>query len=79
MHPEEIKAAIRMKGTTPAAIADEMKVSRTSLSQVIHNKGTSQRIRTKIADIIGLPEKAIWPPEPSLRRANKSKTARTRA
>lgn len=79
MHPEQIKAAIRMKGTTPAAIADELKVSRTTVSQVIHNKGTSKRVRTKIASIIGLPSATIWPPEPSLRRTSKKQQAGARA
>lgn len=70
MHPEEIKAAIRMKGTTPAALADELELSRSTVSQVIHGRGVSSRIANRISEIIGLPVAQIWPQvkPPSLQR-----------
>lgn len=61
MHPEEIKAAIRMKGTTPSAIADELDLSRTTVSQVIHGRGVSARVANRISEVIGLPVAHIWP------------------
>ena len=61
MHPEEIKAAIRMKGTTPTALADELKVSRSMVSHVINGKAKSARIATRIVQVIGLPADKIWP------------------
>jgi gp16 family phage-associated protein len=61
MHPEQIKAEIRMKGTTPSAIADELGVSRTTVSQVISGKGVSHRISAHIAAVIGLPVSTLWP------------------
>ena len=38
MHPEQIKAAMRMKGVTPTALADEMRVSNATMSQVISGR-----------------------------------------
>ena len=38
MHPEQIKAAMRMKGVTPTALADEMGVSNATMSQVISGR-----------------------------------------
>ena len=70
MHPEEIKAAMRMKGITPTALADELGVANSSVSQVISGRATSARIAGRIAQIIGKPQSAIWPPKdkPVLRR-----------
>jgi len=79
MHPEQIKAAIRMNGTTPARLADELQVTRTTISQVIHGKSVSARIQGRIAEVIGQPVAVIWPPQPSLnRRAGGSGRARQR-
>lgn len=61
MHPEQIKAEIRMKGTTPSAIADQMQRSRMAVSNVIHSRMTSRRIATHIAKVIGKDLNAIWP------------------
>lgn len=71
MHPEEIKAALRMKGVTPAALADELGVAPSTMSQVISGRSTSARIMGRIAEVLGKPIRAIWPPSsrPSLRRA----------
>lgn len=70
MHPEEIKAAMRMKGVTPTALADELGVANSSVSQVISGRATSARISSRIAAVIGKPIEAIWPPstKPVLRR-----------
>jgi len=70
MHPEQIKAHLRMKGTTPTALADELGVARSSMSLVISGKTVSQRIRTGIAEVIGIPVDVLWPPsKPVLRRS----------
>lgn len=72
MHPELIKAEIRMRGTTPAAIADELGVSRAAVAQVIENKMKSPRIRACLARLLGKSEGELWPPvvstTPGLRR-----------
>lgn len=66
MHPEEIKAAMRMRGVTPTALADELGVANSSVSQVISGRATSARIANRIAQVIGKPLDVIWPPKPKL-------------
>lgn len=71
MHPEQIKALIRMQGTTPAAIADELQVSRSMVSLVVNGTAKSARIAEKIAAITGVAVIELWPPtpaKPTLRR-----------
>lgn len=72
MHPELIKAHIRMCGTTPAAIADELGVTRTSVAHVIVRKNKSKRIRAHLVKLLGQPEAVLWPEPltdaPGLRR-----------
>lgn len=72
MHPELIKAHIRMKGTTPTAVADDLQVTSTAVTNVITGKSKSARIRAHIANLIGKKEGDIWPegakPYPGLRR-----------
>lgn len=70
MHPEQIKAAIRMKGTTPAALADELGLSRSTVSHVISGRGMSARVRNCIATTTGLSVEKLWPAKAktSLRR-----------
>lgn len=72
MHPEEIKAAMRMKGVTPAVLAERLRISRSTMSQVIAGRSVSARIRGEISKVIGAPVASIWPPstKPKLRRPN---------
>lgn len=62
MHPELIKAAIRMAGTTPAALADEMGLTRPSVGCVINGKQRSARVMAKVAETIGKPVDVVFPP-----------------
>ena len=68
MHPEEIKAAMRIAGTTPAMLCDELQVAASSVSQTISGHIKSKRIQTRIAEIIGKPIDFIWPNQLVLRR-----------
>ena len=70
MHPEQIKAAMRMKGVTPTALADEMGVANSTVSQVISGRSESARIKARIAQITGISVGTLWPPsgKPVLRR-----------
>jgi lambda repressor-like predicted transcriptional regulator len=61
MHPEQIKAEIRMKGLTSSAIADELHRSRMAVSNVIHGRVTSRAIASRIAKAIGMDINQIWP------------------
>lgn len=79
MHPEEIKAALRMKGVTLAALADQLGISRSTVCLIVGGKGTSARVQNAVAKLVGKPVAAIWPPKPAtgLRRskANKAEQA----
>lgn len=71
MHPEQIKAELRMKGISPTALADEMGVANSSMSQVISGRAVSARIRQRISEITGIAIDVLWPPaneRPTLRR-----------
>ncbi|MGE0333205.1 MAG: helix-turn-helix domain-containing protein [Ramlibacter sp.] len=61
MHPEQIKAAIRMKGSSPAALADSMSRSRMLVSNVIHGRTVSRPVAEKIAGFIGSQPHLLWP------------------
>jgi lambda repressor-like predicted transcriptional regulator len=60
-----------MRGVTPAALADEMEVAPSTMSQVISGRSTSARVMGRIAEIIGQPVATIWPPKPTLSRRGK--------
>ncbi|MBF9263584.1 helix-turn-helix domain-containing protein [Paracidovorax cattleyae] len=82
MHPEEIKAAIRMAGTTPTAIAEELNVSRSMVSHVIYSKAKSERIAQRIAQITGRSLEVLWPTSSKrtpLRRKLNTAPSRARA
>lgn len=71
MHPERIKALMRMKGVTPTALADEMGVANSTMSQVISGRSESARIKRRIAEITGYSVETLWPrinARPVLRR-----------
>lgn len=63
MHPEEIKAAIRIRGVTPAVIADHLGLTPSTVSRVIHGDTVSARVRQHIAELIGKPVATLWPPK----------------
>ena len=68
MHPEEIKAHLRMNCYTQAALADHLGINSAVVSQVIHGVRKSNRIQKAISDIIGKQVKDIWPNQYRLRR-----------
>jgi len=70
MHPADIKAELEKKNVTAAAIADELGVSRTAVSNVIKGTTRSDRIRKHIAQVINKSVNSIWAPTPSLRRTS---------
>ncbi|MGJ7611818.1 MULTISPECIES: helix-turn-helix domain-containing protein [unclassified Variovorax] len=70
MHPEQIKADIRMRGTTPAALADDLHVSRMTVSNVIHSRITSRRVAEAIAKTIDKTVSQVWPGRYETARSN---------
>lgn len=79
MHPEEIKAALRMAGWTQAALADELAVARSSVAQTIAGHIRSNRIQARIAEIIKRPVSRIWPNQIVLRRSSSEVAAQRRS
>jgi lambda repressor-like predicted transcriptional regulator len=72
MHPEEIKAALRMRGVTQAVLAEKLQVSRSHVSMVIAGVNTSKRVEGLISMIIGKPVKEIWPNPRAVLRRNRA-------
>lgn len=72
MHPEEIKAALRIKGITLVALAQDLNLSRSMVTQVIHGYTRSQRVEERIAKALDKPVASIWNHKPSLRRGKKT-------
>lgn len=62
MHPAKLKAEISMAESSGAIIADELKVSHTAVSNVIHGRSRSQRIEKRIAEVIGMDCNILFPP-----------------
>lgn len=80
MHPELIKAEIRMKGRTPAAIATELGISSATVSHVIYGRGVSARVRKHIAQITGISVDVLWPSsDRPLRRRSRAAVIAARA
>lgn len=69
MHPEQIKAELRIAGTTISIVADELLVAQATVSQVVHGRSNSRRIKERIAEIINRPVDEIWEPKKSLNRS----------
>lgn len=61
MHPEDIKAALRKKGSSQTDVARRLQVSQATVHLVIHGRGTSKRVASEIAEITGVPLKTLFP------------------
>ncbi|BEV15808.1 hypothetical protein HBDW_25960 [Herbaspirillum sp. DW155] len=78
MHPEEIKAAMRIAGKTLVVVAEELKLDKSTISSVVCGRGKSARVQQYISVLLNKPVDTIWPPtdRPVLRRV-KSTTRKT--
>jgi len=61
MHPEDIKAALRKRGSSQAKVARELDVAITSVHNVIHGACKSERIAKAISEIVGVDRADLWP------------------
>jgi gp16 family phage-associated protein len=61
MHAEDIKAAIRKNGVTPAQIARDHGVSKMAVSHVLHGNSKSARLAQAIAKAARMSVAQIWP------------------
>ena len=68
MHPELIKAHMRMRGVTPAMLAERLGKSRSCITQVIAARTKTPEIQQAIAEVLELPVSEIWPGQVRLRR-----------
>jgi lambda repressor-like predicted transcriptional regulator len=60
MHPELIKAHIRMANSSLSTIAKQLKVTPNTVHMVIRGTGKSARVARKIASVTGQPIKTLW-------------------
>ena len=61
MHPADIQAALKKRGLTQQAIADQLRVSPITVSQVIRGKNISDRIMKAVAKAIEKPVQYVFP------------------
>lgn len=61
MHPELIKALLRMHGSSFAAVGRETGVSRMNVAHVVRSRHRSVRIARRICELTGLDPAAAWP------------------
>jgi Ner family transcriptional regulator len=61
MHPEDIKAALRKRGSSQAILARELGVAITSVHNVIHGACKSERIAKAISEVVGVDRALLWP------------------
>jgi lambda repressor-like predicted transcriptional regulator len=69
MHPEEIKAALRIQGWTLSKVADITGVSNSTVSQIVSGSHKSARIQKFIAEKLRKTVKEIWPNQVMVRRS----------
>ncbi|EXI92095.1 MAG: putative transcriptional regulator [Candidatus Accumulibacter sp. BA-94] len=61
MHPELIKATLRMKGLTAASVAASLGVSHVAVGYVIRDRNRSIRIARRICELTGIDPSIAWP------------------
>lgn len=61
MHPELIKAQLRINGSSLATVARETGVSLKNVSHVIRGRHSSLRIARRICEVTGLQPDTAWP------------------
>ncbi len=76
MHHEDIKAAIRKQGVTPADIADSLGLSRSLVSRVIAGTARSEVISAAISKVTGIPVRQLWPERYQQRETGKQRAAK---
>lgn len=61
MHPAEITAALRVRGSSQTKVAIEQSVDRSMISHIVYGRARTPRLRKAIARKIGKPISEIWP------------------
>ncbi len=60
-HPEDIRAAIRKRFGSMAALGRHFGVSKTAVPNTINQPGYSVKMERRLAEILGRPAHEIWP------------------
>lgn len=60
MHPELIKAHLRMRGFSLSRLARELRVSTANVGHVVHGRHKSIRIARRICAITGISAREAW-------------------
>lgn len=68
IHPEDIKAALRKRGITLAALSRRHGYTPNAVGLVLRGQRSSAPLRRIIAAAVGRPEHEIWPCSPPKRR-----------
>lgn len=61
MHPADIQAALKKKGITQAALAEELGVTTFHMSEVVNKKRISDRVMRAIAQKLGRKPDHLFP------------------
>lgn len=61
MHPADITAALKKRGSSQAIVARRLKITKTSVYQVVHGHQASRRVSRAISEITGIPISQLWP------------------
>lgn len=61
MHPELIKASLRINGSSLSSVARETGVTPMNVSHVIRGRHNSLRIARRICEVTGLSPDTAWP------------------
>jgi len=61
VHPADIEAALKKRGSSQAAIARALNVSGNAVWLVLHGRGVSRRIAFAISERCGMPIDHLWP------------------
>jgi lambda repressor-like predicted transcriptional regulator len=61
MHPSDRKSALKKRGYTATAVAADLGVDQSAVSNVLAGRTRSARIEAMLSELIGLTPQKIWP------------------
>jgi lambda repressor-like predicted transcriptional regulator len=61
MHPADIKAAIQKAGSTQAAIARQLGVTKVQVRRAVYAIDRSRRVEAAISRVTGISTRRLWP------------------
>ena len=61
MKPIDIRIALLQNGYSNTRLAQELRLARSTVGEVIHGRQSSRRVATRISVLTGLPIATLWP------------------